>query len=126
MKIPTIQIIQAYIDDKGYNIDAEAFFNYNETRGWRTKEGPMKSWHGNVGYCARMGFCKTPASTRRLARRNVQTAHKEREHQREMYEEYLKSKTVRALNDLKENPGALKHVVWLIDEVIRSKTNAQT
>lgn len=41
---PTVEEIQAYIAEKGYHIDAEYFFNYYESNGWKVGRVPMKSW----------------------------------------------------------------------------------
>lgn len=41
---PTVEEIKAYIAEKGYHIDAEYFFNYYESNGWKVGRVPMKSW----------------------------------------------------------------------------------
>lgn len=41
---PTIEQIQAYITEKGYTFDAEAFFAHYESNGWKVGKNPMKSW----------------------------------------------------------------------------------
>ena len=41
---PTIEQIQAYITEKGYTFDAEAFFAFYESNGWKVGKNPMKSW----------------------------------------------------------------------------------
>lgn len=41
---PTIQEIQAYIFEKGYTFDAEAFFAFYESNGWKVGKNPMKNW----------------------------------------------------------------------------------
>jgi len=41
---PTIAELDEYITEKGYAIDAEYFWHYYEARGWKLKNGPMKSW----------------------------------------------------------------------------------
>ena len=43
-KKPTIEELDEYIAEKGYAIDAEYFWHYYEARGWKLKNGPMKSW----------------------------------------------------------------------------------
>ena len=121
MKIPTIQEIQAYIDDRGYDLDAQSFWYFYEQKGWLVGKTPMKRWKAAVSLWATNGWGKTGRSRARLASRNVQTADKEREFQRQLFQEYLKSKTIRALQDLKQNPGGLRHVIWLMDEVIEEK-----
>lgn len=41
---PTLEEIALHIKEKGYCTDAETFFAYYETNGWRTKNGPVKNW----------------------------------------------------------------------------------
>ena len=56
----------------------------------------------------------------------VQVAQDAREGQKGMYGDYLRGLTVRALQDKRRDPGALGHVVWLIDEVIKEKAYEET
>lgn len=48
-KKPTIEEIRAYIQAKGYNIDAEQFFLHYESNGWMVGKNKMKNWHAAVG-----------------------------------------------------------------------------
>lgn len=48
MKKPTIAEIQAYIMEKGYDVDALHFFDYYESNGWRVGKNPMKDWKAAV------------------------------------------------------------------------------
>lgn len=41
---PTVQEVQAYINEKGYDFDAEYFIDYYEMRGWMIKNNHMKDW----------------------------------------------------------------------------------
>lgn len=41
---PTIQEITDYINEKGYSIDANRFFDYYESNGWKVGRNPMKDW----------------------------------------------------------------------------------
>ncbi|MBQ1294677.1 MAG: hypothetical protein IIY21_11600 [Clostridiales bacterium] len=41
---PTLEEIKAYVIDKGYHFDPEAFFSYYESNGWKVGKNPMKSW----------------------------------------------------------------------------------
>lgn len=41
---PTIEELQEYIAEKGYDIDAEYFWNFYESKGWKVGNQPMKSW----------------------------------------------------------------------------------
>lgn len=47
-KSPTLEEVQSYISDKGYHVDAERFWNYYESNGWRVGKNPMKSWRAAV------------------------------------------------------------------------------
>ena len=51
---PTIEEIQARCDEMGYDIDAESFFNYYESKGWVVGKTPMKNWRAALaGWNAR-------------------------------------------------------------------------
>lgn len=41
---PTLEELQAYIDEKGYHFSAEAFIDYYDSVGWKIGKSPMKSW----------------------------------------------------------------------------------
>jgi type II secretory pathway pseudopilin PulG len=41
---PTIDEIKAYIAEKGYHFDAEQFFAFYESKGWKVGNQPMKDW----------------------------------------------------------------------------------
>ena len=41
---PTIEEIQEYIIEKGYSFDAEAFYAFYESNGWKVGKNPMKNW----------------------------------------------------------------------------------
>ena len=41
---PTIQEIADYCKENNYQVDAEYFFNYYESIGWKVGNHPMKSW----------------------------------------------------------------------------------
>ena len=41
---PTIEEIQAHIFEKGYTFDAEAFYAFYESNGWKVGKNPMKNW----------------------------------------------------------------------------------
>ena len=45
---PTIQEIQAYIFEKGYTFDAEAFFAFYESNGWKVGKNSMKDWKASI------------------------------------------------------------------------------
>ena len=43
-KKPTMEEVAAHIREKGYVFDAEAFWNFYESNGWRVGRHMMKSW----------------------------------------------------------------------------------
>lgn len=44
MKRPTVDEVRAKIIERGYSVDAEAFWNYYESNGWKVGKNPMKKW----------------------------------------------------------------------------------
>ena len=116
MKKPTIQEIQAYIEEKNYNLDAHVFFHHYEQKGWKVGKAPMKRWHSAVSLWGVQGWGKTGASTYNYNKRNATPDDHQRH--RDMYEDHFRGKTRVALEDLRKDPGQLKHVVWLMDEIL--------
>ena len=45
---PTIEEIRQYCLEKGYNVDAEQFFNFYESKGWVVGKAPMRNWRAAV------------------------------------------------------------------------------
>ena len=45
---PTIEEIRQYCLEKGYNVDAEQFFNFYESKGWVVGKAPRKNWRAAV------------------------------------------------------------------------------
>ena len=45
---PTVEEVAEYIREKGYNVDAEQFVNFYESKGWKVGTTPMKSWTAAV------------------------------------------------------------------------------
>ena len=45
---PTIEQIKAYCQEANKNIDAEAFFDFYEAKGWVVGKAPMKDWKAAV------------------------------------------------------------------------------
>ena len=41
---PTVEEVAAHIREKGYTFDAEEFWNFYESKGWRVGSHVMKSW----------------------------------------------------------------------------------
>lgn len=47
-KKPTLEEVFDYFDSKFYPQEAESFYNYYESNGWRVGKNPMKNWHASV------------------------------------------------------------------------------
>ena len=45
---PTIQEVQEYIDERQSNVDANRFYDYYESNGWKVGKNPMKDWKACV------------------------------------------------------------------------------
>lgn len=41
---PSVEEVNSYILEKGYDVDAEAFVNFYESKGWFVGKNKMKSW----------------------------------------------------------------------------------
>lgn len=45
---PTVEEVAAYILKNNYNVDAESFVSFYESKGWKVGSNPMKSWTAAV------------------------------------------------------------------------------
>jgi len=45
---PSIEEVEIYIQEKGYDVDAEQFVNFYESKGWFVGSNKMKNWHAAV------------------------------------------------------------------------------
>ena len=45
---PTVEEIEAYCKEKKYTVNAQQFFNYYESNGWKIGRNAMKSWQAAV------------------------------------------------------------------------------
>lgn len=45
---PSVEEIEAYCQEEGFNIDANRFFDYYESKGWFVGKSPMKNWKAAV------------------------------------------------------------------------------
>ena len=55
---PTIGEIEAYIDAKGYTVDAHKFFDYYESNGWKVGRSPMRNWQAAIRNWSRNDYSK--------------------------------------------------------------------
>lgn len=47
-KKPTVQEVQAYISEKEYSVNAQKFWDYYESKGWKVGKSSMKDWKAAV------------------------------------------------------------------------------
>ena len=59
---PTVDEIAAYCSERKNNIDAQAFFDFYESKGWRVGNQPMKDWKASVRTWERREKPKTKPS----------------------------------------------------------------
>ncbi|MBP5705585.1 MAG: hypothetical protein J6X12_12975 [Paludibacteraceae bacterium] len=59
---PSLEEVKAYIEEKGYSIDAERFINYYESNGWMVGRNKMKTWKAAVSNWASKDKPKTNTS----------------------------------------------------------------
>ena len=46
---PTLEEVQAYVKEKGYNVDAEKFWQYYDAGHWKRRDGtPVKNWKQTI------------------------------------------------------------------------------
>lgn len=53
---PTIEDLEDYINEKGYQVDAHKFYNYYESNGWKVGRNPMKDWKAAIRNWAHNGY----------------------------------------------------------------------
>lgn len=47
-KKPTVEEISKYCQERGNHVDAQRFFDYYESNGWKVGKNPMKDWKATV------------------------------------------------------------------------------
>ena len=57
---PTVQDVEAYIREKGYNVDARRFVDFYESKGWMVGKNRMKDWRAAVRTWASSGRSRSP------------------------------------------------------------------
>lgn len=60
MTRPTPQQVREYCDAKGYTVDADAFCDFYESKGWTVGKQPMKDWQAAVRNWSRRGARDKP------------------------------------------------------------------
>ena len=64
---PTIDEIELYCQEKNKHVDADRFWNYYESKGWKVGKSPMKDWRAAISNWAKEN---TPPQTNYIPRRN--------------------------------------------------------
>lgn len=63
-KPPTLTEVQEYVTEKGYQVDAEAFIDFYQSKGWKVGNQPMKDWKAAVRNWNRRDGSKMPAKVK--------------------------------------------------------------
>ncbi len=50
---PTLEEIKTYCQSQNYDIDAQGFYDFYESKGWKVGNSPMKNWQATVRNWAR-------------------------------------------------------------------------
>lgn len=58
---PSVDEVSAYLTEKGYDIDAEAFVDFYASKGWKVGNSPMKDWKAAVRTWVNRRKEETPA-----------------------------------------------------------------
>ena len=45
---PTIEEVQAYCKERNNNVDAQRWFDFYESKGWKVGKNPMKDWKASI------------------------------------------------------------------------------
>ena len=45
---PTLEEVRSYIQEKGYSVDADTWWNFYESKGWFVGKNKMKNWHAAI------------------------------------------------------------------------------
>ena len=64
---PTVEQIATYCKEKGYDVDAERFFNYYESKGWVVGKSPMKDWKSAIRTWVGNQKSSQPSSSHQVA-----------------------------------------------------------
>jgi len=64
---PTIEQIKEYCKERNNTIDADKFFNYYESNGWRVGRNPMKDWRASVRTWEKTDYGKDKQTSRPLS-----------------------------------------------------------
>ena len=65
---PTIDEIELYCQEKNKHVDADRFWNYYESKGWKVGKSPMKDWKAAISNWAK--DCSTSTQTSYIPRKD--------------------------------------------------------
>ena len=80
---PKIEMVQAYISEHGYNVDAQSFMDFYDSKGWFVGRNKMKDWQAAVRtwnkneYSAPKGGRMPPTNSRRELFARLYEEHKD-------------------------------------------------
>jgi len=115
----SIEEVKAYIKEKRWNVDPQAFWDKYEAQEWYDKYGdPVLSWKGRVV----TWHYKNPKTIAALNAKKISDAQvrQRKARDREQCEAWLNNKTTPALLDLKKDKSAIiPH--WLIDKILAER-----
>ena len=60
---PTLEEIKVFISENSFSIDAEDFFDFYESKGWKVGNAPMKDWKATVRRWQRKEQQRPPKAT---------------------------------------------------------------
>lgn len=63
---PTLEEVEAYCRERNNSVDAQRFFDYYTSNGWKVGKNPMKDWKAAVRTWERSGFERTPSKPEKL------------------------------------------------------------
>lgn len=69
-KRPSVDEVRDYIASHSYSVDAEAFCDFYEAKGWRVGNNPMKNWQAAVRTWERRNKSESKANPKKSAAPN--------------------------------------------------------
>ncbi len=61
---PSLEIVKSYIDQQRFSLDAQAFMDFYESKGWKVGNQPMKDWQAAVRNWARRDAARSSGMTK--------------------------------------------------------------
>jgi len=74
-RAPSLVEVREYCKERGNEVDADAFVNFYDSKGWKVGNAPMKDWRAAVRTWERRGGEKQPATKklRKMSREEFET-----------------------------------------------------